>query len=84
MHAVHGGAAASGMAMLQCSDYVRVTIEMNDRTQKNGTEMTPERLSRIEAEARRMRAEVLAGMIRGFVRRIARAPIVAARNTRAA
>jgi hypothetical protein len=46
--------------------------------------MTPEQLTRIERDARKMRAEVLADMIRGFVRRIARAPIVAARNTRAA
>jgi hypothetical protein len=41
--------------------------------------MTPEQLTRIEREARKMRAEVLAGMIRGLTRRIARAPIVAAR-----
>ena len=45
------------------------------------TEMTIEKLVRIEAEARRMRAEALADMVRGFVRRIARAPIVAARAT---
>ena len=44
------------------------------------TEMTAQQLVRIEAQARRMRAEVLAGMVRGFVRRIARAPIVAART----
>jgi hypothetical protein len=48
------------------------------------TEMTPEQLSRIERQARKMRAEVMGDMVRGLFRRIARAPIVAARATPAA
>jgi hypothetical protein len=43
--------------------------------------MKPKDLARIEIEARRMRAEAVSGMIRAFVRGIARAPIVAARTT---
>lgn len=42
--------------------------------------MDPLYLIRIENAARRMRAEVIQDMIRGLMRRIARAPIVAARD----
>jgi hypothetical protein len=73
------------MVMLRCGDYFRGTIGTPiGQPDRWMTEMTPEYLARIENDARRMRAEVLVGMVRGFVRRIARAPIVTARAHHAA
>lgn len=42
--------------------------------------MNPKDLAKIEAQARRLRAQALSDMIRGLVRLIARAPIVAGRT----
>jgi hypothetical protein len=74
MQKPHAGPSELVMAMLRCSTYLHVRKKMKDKPMFDLTKTEPVVVDilQIEAEARRMRAEIIAQGLSAFGQKIAR------------